>query len=248
METNRNDWRDIQTKKKAEQAARLNRHPAFRLHESIPATQKDVSGIALTSVTSRQREILQHDATSLAAAIQDRHYTAVEVVEAYSHAAAIAHELTNCLTEVFFEEGLTQAAVLDRHLLETGKVIGPLHGVPVSIKDMISVKGQDTSAGYSAWAFHTVAKEDAVIVDILRKAGAVIYTKTANPQTLMALETHNNIFGRTANPFNRTLTPGGSSGGEGALIAMKGSPLGVGTDIGGSIVSTYASNGYAHCG
>ena len=100
------------------------------------------------------------------------------------------------------------------------------------------------------------AAVDAVVVDVLRKAGAVLYVKTANPQTLLvsmiwtqwcthllnrglqqSLETNNNVFGRTLNPFNRNLTPGGSSGGESALIAMHGSPLGLGTDIGGSIVS-----------
>jgi amidase len=111
-------------------------------------------------------------------------------------------------------------------------------------------------AGYIAWAYKTIADKDAVAVRILRDAGAVFYVKTANPQTLLAsggnlrgvefaefshvrnqsLETNNNIWGRTLNPFNRALTPGGSSGGEGALIAMNGSPLGLGTDIGGSIV------------
>jgi len=98
-----------------------------------------------------------------------------------------------------------------------------------------------------------VADSDALVVKILRKAGAILYVKTQNPQTLLvgdtllihisivclpyfqSLETDNNVFGRTVNPFNRNLTPGGSSGGEGALIACHGSPLGVGTDIGGSI-------------
>jgi len=134
-----------------------------------------------------------------------------------------------------FTEALQRAAELDKHLAETGEVVGPLHGVPVSIKDHIRVKGRDTSTGYIAWAYNTIADKDAVVVDILRMAGAVIYVKTANPQTLMSLETNNNIYGRTCNPFNRTLTPGGSSGGESALIAVHGSPLGIGTDIGGSI-------------
>lgn len=93
------------------------------------------------------------------------------------------------------------------------------------------------------------ADRDSVIVEILYKCGAVPFVRSNVPQTLMVSallspstaysifrkwgETHNNVYGRTLNPYNRSLTPGGSSGGEGALIAMKGSPLGVGTDIGG---------------
>lgn len=88
-----------------------------------------------------------------------------------------------------------------------------------------------------------------MIVEVLYKCGAVPFVRTNVPQTLMVStssslliahltfgkwgETHNNVYGRTLNPYNRSLTPGGSSGGEGALLAMKGSPLGVGTDIGG---------------
>ena len=122
-----------------------------------------------------------------------------------------------------FEEGLQRAAELDRHLEEKGQVVGPLHGLPVSIKDHIRVKGHDTATGYIAWAYRKVAQEDAVVVDTLRKAGAVVYVKTANPQTLLvseysygqprytdgmrqSLETNNNIYGRTRNPYNRGLS------------------------------------------
>lgn len=82
-----------------------------------------------------------------------------------------------------------------------------------------------------AWA-DNISTEDALIVKIFREAGAVFHVKTTNPQTLMALETDSNLFGRTLNPYNKGLTSGGSSGGEAALIAMRGSCLGIGTDIG----------------
>ena len=108
-----------------------------------------------------------------------------DVLLAYGKKALKAHAATNCLTEVCFDEGLRRAQELDRYLEETGKVVGPLHGVPVSIKDHILVKGHDTSTGYIAWAGRTIAEKDAVVVDILRRAGAVIYVKTANPQTLL---------------------------------------------------------------
>lgn len=85
--------------------------------------------------------------------------------------------------------------------------------------------------GYVAW----VGKRDeknSVLVDLLRKAGAIFYVKTSVPQTLMVCETVNNIIGRTVNPRNKEWSCGGSSGGEGALLGIRGSVMGVGTDIG----------------
>jgi amidase len=90
---------------------------------------------------------------------------------------------------------------------------------------------------------HKPAKQNALLVDILLDAGAVIYCKTNVPQTLMALDSDNNLFGRVMNPRNRLVTAGGSSGGEGALIAMRGSLLGIGTDVGGSIRIPAMCNG-----
>ncbi|CDO73100.1 hypothetical protein BN946_scf185007.g154, partial [Trametes cinnabarina] len=232
---------EVSRAKKEEREGRLAKRPEWRLKQQVPPELTDVSSLPTSQLTPRERDVVGLDATALAEAIRTRRYTAVEVIRAFCHVATIAQDLTNCLTEVFFDEGIRRAQELDRHLEETGEVVGPLHGVPVSIKDHILVKGHDTATGYVSWAFRTVAEKDAVAVDILRKAGAVIYVKTANPQTLLSIETNNNIYGRTLNPYNRlsphptALTPGGSSGGESALIAVHGSPLGVGTDIGGSI-------------
>ncbi|KAG6818672.1 hypothetical protein H0H93_002931 [Arthromyces matolae] len=88
--------------------------------------------------------------------------------------------------------------------------------------------------GYVSWV-GKYAESDCVLVELLYECGAVPFVRTNVPQTLMWGETYNHVFGRTTNPYNRKFTPGGSSGGEGALLAMKGSPLGVGTDIGGSL-------------
>ncbi|CCM00023.1 uncharacterized protein FIBRA_02049 [Fibroporia radiculosa] len=229
------DWREIARRKRLDRQALLDRWPQWRLGADVPDSRTDISPLPTSQLTGREREIVHQDASALVDHIRDRRYSAVEVLKAFCHAATIAQGLTNCLTEIMFEEGLQRAAELDRHLEETGEVVGPLHGLPVSIKDHIRVKGYDTSTGYVAWAYNKVAPRDAVAVDILRKAGAVLYVKTANPQTLLSLETHNNIYGRTCNPFNRALTPGGSSGGESSLVAVRGSPMGIGTDIGGSI-------------
>jgi amidase len=148
--------------------------------------------------------------------------------------AAIAHQLTNCLTEIFFNDALHRAKELDAHLAAGNPPLGPLNGVPISLKDTFKVKGCDASIGLAALCFKP-AEENSVLVDLLLKAGAVLYCKTNIPQTLMALDSHNNIFGRTLNPSNTALTAGGSSGGEGALLALRGSVMGVGTDVGGSI-------------
>jgi Asp-tRNA(Asn)/Glu-tRNA(Gln) amidotransferase A subunit family amidase len=113
--------------------------------------------------------------------------------------------------------------------------------VPVSLKDGFRVRGLDATIGYAALAFRPSAADGALPALLLR-AGAVLYCKTNVPQTLMAIDPHNNLFGRTLNPANRLLTAGGSSGGEGALVAMRGSVLGVGTDVGGSIRIPAACN------
>lgn len=176
---------EVSRAKKAEREERLARRPEWRLRTKVPPGLTDISALPTSQLTPREYDIVHLDATALAEAIRARRYTAVEVLEAFCHVATIAQDLTNCLTEVLFEEGLRRARELDRHLAETGQVVGSMHGVPVSIKDHIMVKGHDTATGYAAWAFRTVASKDAVVVDVLRKAGAVIYVKTANPQTLL---------------------------------------------------------------
>jgi len=126
-----------------------------------------------------------------------------------------------------FDQALARAEHLDNHLKKHKVPLGPLHGVPISLKDSFKIRGFDSSLGIAALAFNP-SSITSPLVSILLEAGAVIYCKTNVPQTLMALDSENSLFGRTLNPFNRCLTAGGSSGGEGALISMKGSPLGVG--------------------
>ncbi|KAH9951542.1 general amidase [Amylocystis lapponica] len=161
-------------------------------------------------------------------------WSAVEVTTAFCKRATVAQQLVNCLTEIFFDRALARATELDAHLKATGQTVGPLHGLPISLKDQLCIKGLETTIGYVSW-IGNYAGRNAALVDILEECGAVLYVRTNVPQTLMWGETFNNIFGRTSNPHNRTLTCGGSSGGEGALIGLKGSPLGVGSDVGGSI-------------
>ena len=104
------------------------------------------------------------------------------------------------------------------------------------------MKGLGLNAGFVSW-FDKKGADDAHLLKILWNAGCVFYARTTQPQTLMHLETSSNLYGVTVNPFNRNLTAGGSSGGEGSLIGLRGSCLGIGTDIGGSIRSPAANCG-----
>ncbi|KAH7028573.1 amidase signature domain-containing protein [Macrophomina phaseolina] len=164
------------------------------------------------------------------------HFSASEVVNAFCHRATIAHQLTNCLSEILFAEALAQAESLDSYYRTHGKTVGPLHGLPISLKDQFRVKGAETSMGYVAWLGKVETEEtESWLVKQLRSLGAVVYCKTNVPTSLMALETNNNIIGYTTNAHNRLLSSGGSSGGEASLLALRGSILGLGSDVGASI-------------
>ncbi|KAL4787446.1 fatty-acid amide hydrolase [Aspergillus varians] len=182
------------------------------------------------------------DIRGLLSQIHSQALTAKEVVEAFCKRAAIAHQLTRCLTEPLFEPALQRAQELDDHLRRTSTPIGPLHGLPISIKDSFNIRGVDSSVGIAALALHP-SDQDAPLVSLLQSLGAIIITKTNVPQTMGALDSANHLFGRTLNPQNRQLTVGGSTGGEGALLALRGSMLGFGTDIGGSIRVPAMCNG-----
>lgn len=187
-------------------------------------------------LTDREIHITEaFDATALLEKLGSREFTAVEVTTAFCKRAAIAHQLTSCLTETFFDMALRRAQELDEHLAATGKTIGPLHGLPISVKECYNIAGVTTTMGFVSFLDRPPQPTNSVLVNILLAAGAVFYVKTNIPQTMMTLDTHNNIFGRTLNPHRLSLTAGGSSGGEGALLAMRRSLLGIGTDFAGSV-------------
>ncbi len=112
--------------------------------------------------------------------------------------------------------------------------LGRLHGLPITLKDSVNVAGLDTTLGLCRFAGQP-ATADALIVRLLRAQGALFHAKSNIPQTLLSFECVNPLHGRTTNPFNINLTPGGSSGGESAMLATGSSLVGIGTDIGGSV-------------
>ncbi|RWA07120.1 hypothetical protein EKO27_g7989 [Xylaria grammica] len=185
-------------------------------------------------MTERELRITEsYDVSSLLEELASGGLTSTEVTLAFSKRAAIAQQLTNCLTETFFEQAQKRAQFLD-DMRADGKLAGPLHGLPVSIKDTYQVEGVQATIG-AVSNLGTTSKENSTLVDMLLDLGAVLYVKTNVSQVLTGVESDNNIFGRVLNPWNTMLTAGGSGGGEGALIAFRGSPLGVGTDLAGSI-------------
>jgi amidase len=203
--------------------------------DTITNPPKNVTGIPQTCgiLSNAELEITEaYDATALAEAIASQKLTSVAVVTAFAKRAMVAHQLTCCLTEWFMDEAIARAKQLDDHLASTGQTVGPLHGVPVSIKAHIPIAGHWSNGGY----LDTLKKDsqDSQMVAILRSAGAVFYCKTNQPQSLMHLES-TSFYGRTLNPHNINLAAGGSTGGEAALVALRGSVMGVGTDIGGSV-------------
>ncbi|KID87241.1 general amidase [Metarhizium guizhouense ARSEF 977] len=214
--------------------------------------QRDLTGPFIRQFLPEDVNIItSKDSLELVESLRRGDLTAVEVTTAFCKTAAVAHEINNCLHEIFFDEAIERAAHLDAHFAQHKTVVGPLHGLPISLKDQFHVKGVDTTMGYVGWIGSNLGvthpsqihKLESQVVSELLSLGAVLYCKTSVPQTLLFGETKNNIIGQTLNPRNRNLSCGGSSGGEGALQALRGSTLGVGTDIGGSVRIPAAFNG-----
>lgn len=132
-------------------------------------------------------------------------------------------------------EGAREAAdKADRHLAQTGQPLGPLHGLPITVKDSLETAGMRTTCGSPELSSH-VPDRDADAVALLRAAGAVIIGKTNVPTMCQDIQTSNPLFGKTKNPFNETRTAGGSSGGPAAAVAAGLTSLEVGSDLAGSL-------------
>lgn len=251
-------WEELGAKKRSQLLASIP--PEWLIPENLlpPESQDDVTTWPETSgwFTSAELDITSLTASELVSKLSSGALKSEDVTRAFCKRAAAAHQLvsvtccclllflgrefgtdpmqTNCLSETCFDRAIAMARARDEHLAETGQPIGPLHGLPISLKDNINVKSVDSTVGIATHVGDP-AKSDATLVEVLEAAGAVFYVKTNVPTAMMIAESVNNVFGRTLNPRNRRTTSGGSSGGESALIVMKGSPIGVGSDIGGSL-------------
>jgi Asp-tRNA(Asn)/Glu-tRNA(Gln) amidotransferase A subunit family amidase len=172
-------------------------------------------------------------AIEMAAQIRNRKISPVELVEAHLAQIEQLNPRLNAFVQRDAEQARQAARKAERAVSEE-KELGPLHGIPISIKSSISVAGMRCEAGTRLRAGF-VAQEDAPLVTRLKNAGAIILGTTNTPELLMAWESDNLLYGRTNSPWDLDYTPGGSSGGEAAAIAAGMSAAGVGSDGGGSI-------------
>jgi fatty acid amide hydrolase len=172
-------------------------------------------------------------AMGLARAIAAGRLSAREALEAHARRMEETSSRLNAVVFSRLDEARDEAAGADERQAR-GEPLGPLHGVPITVKDSLFVAGTPSTAGLPARAGHR-AETDAPLVKRLRQAGAVVLAKTNVPQLLLSLETDNPLFGRARNPWRLERSPGGSSGGEAAAVSAGVSALGIGTDLGGSI-------------
>jgi Asp-tRNA(Asn)/Glu-tRNA(Gln) amidotransferase A subunit family amidase len=172
-------------------------------------------------------------AGDLAELIRRKAASPVEVVEAVLSRIERLNPRLNAFCTVIAEEA-REAAVAAEVSVMTGESLGPLHGVPISVKDLVFTRRVLTTGGSRLFADH-VPEEDAVCVERLKGAGAILVGKTTTPEFGHKGVTDSPLFGITRNPWDQALTPGGSSGGAGAAVAAGMAPLAVGTDGGGSI-------------
>ncbi|GME22569.1 Amidase [Neofusicoccum parvum] len=202
--------RDCQ-RKQAERASKIAKLPA---EYQYPLLQSE-------------RTILRKPIQELVQDVQGNVTSPIDILRTYGKVAIKAQDATNCVTEILFPEA--------EHWVEKGEINlqGPLAGIPVSLKDSIAVGGFDVSVGYSCNTGKPYEK-DGSMVRLLKDAGAIPFVKTNLPVTLLSFESTNDVWGRTTNPHNNKYSPGGSTGGESALLAFGGSRIGIGSDVAGS--------------
>ena len=173
------------------------------------------------------------DAVDMASKVINKEISPVELIQSHLDRIDDLNPSLNSIV-VLAEDAIDQAKEAEKALYNSGSNIGPMHGVPYTIKDSIDVSGYRTSSG-SLLTSKSIATQNAPVVERLKNAGGILLGKTNTPEFTLWWETDNRVFGRTNNPWDTTRTPGGSSGGEAAAISALLSPIGIGSDSGGSI-------------
>src|SRR5882762_8661295 len=179
-------------------------------------------------------EICFMSATDLAAMIREKKLSACEVMEAHLRQIEGVNPKVNAIVTLVDEDHLmAQARALDE-IIAKGKSVGPLHGLPVAVKDLTETKGIRTTYGSPLYRDY-VPDSDALVVERMKNAGAIVLGKTNTPEFGMGSHTFNSVFGATLNPYDVTKTSGGSTGGGAVALACGMAPVASGTDIGGSL-------------
>src|SRR5690625_4636991 len=189
----------------------------------------------MTGKINQLREsLLDLDAFTIASKIRKRQITSKDVIKTLIKHIETVNPSLNAVVEERFESALKEAEEKDAKIDQIDFHKQPLYGVPISIKESFHVKGMKTTGGI-VHRKDLIMTEDAEAVKKLKDAGAIIIAKTNTPALCFCHETDNKLYGRTNNGWDKNRTSGGSSGGEGALISVGGSPVGLSSDIGGSI-------------
>lgn len=177
---------------------------------------------------------MDSDATAIAEKLKAKTWTSEEVVTTYIGHIKKVNPLINAMVEDRFDEAIAEAKQFDELNRKGKKPTGRLAGVPISVKESFHVANMKTTGGLEHRQ-DLIAREDAHVIEKLRNEGAIILGKTNTSTLCYSQETDNKLYGRTNNPWNLNHTAGGSSGGEGALLAVGGAAVGIASDIGGSI-------------
>ena len=197
-----------------------------------------------SSVAAEDSEPLHfQDATSLAALIASKQVSSREVVQAHLDRIAEVNPKINAIVTLMADDALRAADAADAAVSGVAE-LGPLHGVPVTVKDSIDTAGVLTQGGTKVFA-NRVPGADGTSVSRFKAAGGIVLAKTNLPEFSAWTETDNLVTGRTNNPWNLDRTPGGSSGGESAAIAAGMSPIGIGSDVAISVRGPAAFTGIA---
>jgi len=189
------------------------------------------------------RPLWQLSACELAAGIAAKEFTAAEVVSATVERLRARNPQINAIVDDLSEQAIDQAREHDAIMARSGP-IGPMHGVPVTIKENVDQKGRATPNGVVAYK-DVIAPDDAPVVCNLKKAGAIVIGRTNTPEFSFRATTDNDLHGRTYNPWNENASPGGSSGGAAAAVMSGMGAIAHGNDIGGSLRFPAAATGAA---
>lgn len=228
-------WQETAELKRKNVAAQV---PKEWMLERVPTPEEEPNAYEYLKkcLPKEENDIADLTIIELAQEIARGTFSSLQVTTIFCRRAALLHQLTNCCSEIFFARALDRAKELDQYFAQNDKVIGPLHGIPISLKDQVNLEGIDSAIGYVSLVNKPIKRAQiSNIANILDDLGAVLYVKTTTPVAMMSAETVSNIYGSTLNSCNRKVSCGGSSGGEGALVGARASLLGLGTDIGGSV-------------
>jgi hypothetical protein len=216
------------------QVAKRRRQLAHWIHRARKERDTEQFSTLEKTTSLDEASILSLTASELAQQIRSKKLNALDVVTLFSKYCrkhGRNEEGSNAITEELYDTAYSKAEKLPKPSDTTAL---PFYGVPISVKECFDIKGTYTTGGL-ACRLHTRSKEDALVVKIMQKAGALPICCANTCQLMMMSTCHNNIWGRSRNPWDLNRTPGGSSGGDAALVAMKCVPLAIGGDVAGSI-------------